>query len=38
MYTAFENQKEEMKQDIAGLLSGKNVEWNPEAPKTEEKK
>lgn len=38
MYAAFENQKEEMKQDIAGLLSGKNVEWNPEAPKTEEKK
>ena len=38
MYGAFESQKEEMKQDIAGLLSGKNVEWNPEAPKTEEKK
>ncbi len=38
MYAAFESQKEEMKQDIAGLLSGKNVEWNPEAPKTEEKK
>ena len=35
MYTAFENQKEEMKQDIAGLLSGKNVEWVIEAPKTE---
>ena len=37
-YTAFESQKEELKQDLAGLLSGKNVEWNPEAPKTEEKK
>lgn len=38
MYTAFENQKEEMKQDLAALVSGKKVEWNPEAPKTEEKK
>lgn len=38
MYTAFENQKEEMKQDLAALAEGKKVEWNPEAPKTEEKK
>ena len=38
MYAAFESQKEEMKQDLAGLVSGKNVEWNPEAPKAEEKK
>ena len=37
-YTAFESQKDELKQDLEGLLSGKNVEWNPEAPKTEEKK
>ena len=38
MYTAFENQKDEMKQDLAALAEGKKVEWNPEAPKTEEKK
>lgn len=38
MYGAFDSQKEDMKKDIADLLSGKNVEWNPEAPKTEEKK
>ncbi len=38
MYAAFESQKEELKQDLAGLLSGKNVEWKPETPKTEEKK
>jgi thiol-disulfide isomerase/thioredoxin len=38
MYTAFENQKEEMKQDLAALAEGKKVEWNLEAPKTEEKK
>lgn len=38
MYAAFESQKDEMKQDLAGLVSGKNVEWNPEAPKAEEKK
>ncbi len=37
-YAAFESQKDELKQDLEGLLSGKNVEWNPEAPKTEEKK
>lgn len=38
MYAAFESQKEELKQDLAGIVSGKNVEWKPEAPKTEEKK
>ena len=38
MYTAFENQKEEMKQDLAALAEGKKIEWNLEAPKTEEKK
>lgn len=37
-YAAFESQKDELKQDLEGLLSGKNVEWNPEASKTEEKK
>ena len=37
-YAAFESQKEELKQDLEGLLSGKNVEWNPEAPKAEEQK
>ena len=37
-YAAFESQKDELKQDLEGILSGKNVEWNPEAPKTEEKK
>jgi thiol-disulfide isomerase/thioredoxin len=38
MYAAFESQKEEMKQDLAALVSVKKVEWNLEAPKTEEKK
>ena len=31
-------QKDMMKKDLADLVSGKKVEWNPEAPKTEEKK
>ena len=38
LYASFESQKGELKQDLAGLLSGKNVEWKPEAPKAEEKK
>ena len=38
MYAAFEKEKEDLKNDLAGILSGKNVEWNPESPKTEEKK
>ena len=38
MYAAFESQKEEMKKDLAALVSGQKVEWAPEAPKTEEKK
>ncbi|MCQ2123890.1 MAG: redoxin family protein [Fibrobacter sp.] len=35
-YAAFESEKEDMKKDIAALLKGENVVWNPEAPKTEE--
>ena len=38
MYGAFDSQKEEMKKDLEALVSGQKVEWNPEAPKTEEKK
>ena len=38
MYAAFESEKEQLKKDLADLVSGKKVEWNPEAPKTEEKK
>ena len=38
MYGAFESQKEEMKKDLEALVSGQKIEWNPEAPKTEEKK
>lgn len=38
MYAAFESEKEQLKKDLADLVSGKNVEWKPEAPKTEEKK
>ena len=38
MYAAFESEKEQLKKDLEGILSGKNVEWKPEAPKTEEKK
>ena len=37
-YAAFEREKEDLKKELAGILSGKNVEWKPEAPKTEEKK
>ena len=29
---------EQLKKDLADLVAGKKVEWNPEAPKTEEKK
>lgn len=32
LYAAFEREKEDLKQDLAGILSGKNVEWKPEAP------
>lgn len=35
LYAAFEREKDELKQDLAGILSGKNVEWKVEAPKTE---
>ena len=38
LYAAFEKEKEDLKKELAGILSGKNVEWKPEAPKTEEKK
>ena len=38
MYAAFESEKEQLKKDLADLVAGKKVEWNPEAPKTEEKK
>ncbi|WP_297699420.1 FKBP-type peptidyl-prolyl cis-trans isomerase N-terminal domain-containing protein [uncultured Fibrobacter sp.] len=38
LYAAFEKEKEDLKKDLEGILSGKNVEWKPEAPKTEEKK
>ena len=38
MYGAFDSQKEEMKKDLEVLVSGQKIEWNPEAPKTEEKK
>lgn len=38
MYGAFDSQKDEMKKDLEALVSGQKVEWNPEAPKTEEKK
>ena len=38
MYGAFDSQKEEMKKDLEALVSGQKIEWNPEAPKTEEKK
>ena len=38
LYAAFEREKEDLKKELAGILSGKNVEWKPEAPKTEEKK
>ena len=37
-YAAFAREKEDLKKELAGILSGKNVEWKPEAPKTEEKK
>lgn len=36
LYAAFENEREDLKKDIEGLLSGKNVEWTPEAPKAPE--
>ncbi len=35
-YTAFEREKEELKADLAGILKGTPVVWNPEAPKAEE--
>ena len=38
MYAAFESEKEQLKKDLADLVAGKKVEWNLEAPKTEEKK
>ena len=38
MYSAFESDKEQIKKDLADLVAGKKVEWNVEAPKTEEKK
>ena len=38
MYAAFESEKEQLKKDLADLVAGKKVEWNVEAPKTEEKK
>lgn len=38
MYAAFESEKEQLKKDLADLVAGKKVEWNPEVPKTEEKK
>ena len=38
MYAAFESEKEQLKKDLSDLVAGKKVEWNPEAPKTEEKK
>lgn len=36
LYAAFENEREDLKKDIEGVLSGKNVEWTPEAPKAPE--
>jgi len=33
LYTAFESEKETLKQEIAALMDGKQVEWNPEPPK-----
>ena len=32
-YVAFENEKETLKQEIAALMEGKPVVWNPEPPK-----
>ena len=32
-YVAFESEKETLKQEIAALMEGKQVEWNPEPPK-----
>ena len=32
-YVAFESEKETLKQEIAALMEGKPVEWNPEPPK-----
>ena len=32
-YVAFESEKETLKQEIAALMDGKQVEWNPEPPK-----
>ncbi|MCF0224721.1 MAG: redoxin family protein [Fibrobacter sp.] len=32
-YAAFENEKETLKQEIADVLKGKKVEWNPEDPR-----
>lgn len=36
LYAAFESEKETLKQEIAALLKGTPVVWNPEAPKAEE--
>lgn len=36
LYAAFESEKDGMKKDIAALLKGTNVVWNPEAPKAPE--
>ncbi len=35
-YAAFENEKETMKKEIAALLKGENVVWNPEDPRKAE--
>jgi len=36
MYAAFEKEKDEMKADLANILKGTPVVWNPEAPKLPE--
>lgn len=36
LYAAFESEKDTLKTEIAALLKGQNVVWNPEAPKAEE--
>ncbi|MCF0221439.1 MAG: redoxin family protein [Fibrobacter sp.] len=33
LYASFESEKDSMKAEIAELLKGKNVEWNPEDPR-----
>lgn len=32
LYASFESEKETLKQEIAALMDGKNVEWKPESP------